>query len=134
MVDNAFDQAFLLQMFDGDTRQAPIDFQPFNENALTDKAPCRHFLHHTIIGWLIADDRVLGLILDLALRPLLLLSSFSARRWGWCFCLGLSNILVHTSNLDNSACIQHGPEDLLDVKPPARSIMRICKARLTMML
>ena len=79
MVHDAFDQAFLLQVSDGDTCQAPIDLQSFNENALTDEAPCWHFLHYTVVGWFIADDRVLGLVLDLALRPLLLLSSFSAR-------------------------------------------------------
>lgn len=79
MVHDAFDQTFLLQMFDGDTCQASVDFQSFNENALTDETPCRHFLHHTVKGWFITDDRVLSLVLDLALRPLLLLSSFSTR-------------------------------------------------------
>ena len=77
MVHDAFDQAFLLQMSDGDTRQAPIDFQPFNEDALTDEAPCRRFLHHTVIGCFITDDRVLSLVLDFSLRPLLLLCSFA---------------------------------------------------------
>lgn len=79
VVHDPFDQAFFLQVLDGDTCQAPIDFQSFNENTLTDESPCRHFLHHTVISCFITDDRVLGLVLDLALRPLLLLSSFSAR-------------------------------------------------------
>jgi hypothetical protein len=79
VVHDAFNQALLLQVFDGDTRQTPVDFQSFNENTLTDEAPCRHFLHHAVICYFITDDRVLGLVLDLALRPLLLLSSFSAR-------------------------------------------------------
>lgn len=79
VVHDPFDQAFLLQVFDGDTCQAPIDFQSFNKDTLTDEAPCRHFLHHTVKGCLITNDRVLGLVLDLSFRPLLLLSSFSAR-------------------------------------------------------
>lgn len=77
MVHDAFDQALLLQMSDDDACQASIDFQSFNEDALADEAPCRHFLHHTVIGRFVADDRVLGLVLDFSLGPLLLLSSFS---------------------------------------------------------
>jgi hypothetical protein len=78
VVHNALDQALLLQMSYGNACQASIDFQPFNENALADEAPCRCFLHDTVEGSLVTDNGVLGLVLDLSLRPLLLLSSLPA--------------------------------------------------------
>src|SRR5882757_3367200 len=90
VVHDALDQALLLQMSNGNACQAPIDFQPLDENALADEAPCRSFLHDTVEGNLVTDDSVLGLVLDLSLRPLLLLSRFSAGRWWWSFCLGLN--------------------------------------------
>lgn len=78
VVHDALDQALLLQMSDGNACQASIDLQTLNENALADEAPCRSFLHDTVEGSLVTDDGVLCLVLDLSLRPLLLLSSLSA--------------------------------------------------------
>lgn len=79
MVNNAFDQALLLQMSDSNACQASIDLQPLNENALADETPSGSFLHDTVECSFVTDDGVLGLVLDLSLRPLLLLSSLSAR-------------------------------------------------------
>jgi hypothetical protein len=79
VVHNALDQALLLQMSDGNACQASIDLQPLNENTLTDETPGRSFLHDTVECSFVTDNGVLGLVLDLSLRPLLLLSSLSPR-------------------------------------------------------
>lgn len=78
MVDNPFNLALLLQMSNGYSCQAPVDLQPLNENTLADKAEGRDFLDDTVVGCLVEDNSVLCLVLDLALRPLLLLCSLAA--------------------------------------------------------
>jgi len=75
VVHNALDQAFFLQMSDGNACQTSIDLQAFNENTLADEAPGRHFLHDTVKGRLVTDDGVLCLVFDLSFRPLFLLSN-----------------------------------------------------------
>lgn len=78
MVHNRLDQAILLQMPDSDTGQRAIDFQTLDEDALADEFEGGDFLHDTVKGGLVEADGVLGLILDLALGPLLLLGCLTA--------------------------------------------------------
>ena len=60
--------------------KAAIDLEPLNKNTLRDESEGRRFLEDTIVGRLVKGDCVLGLILDLSLRPLLLLRGFSTTR------------------------------------------------------
>lgn len=78
MVNNPLDLALLLQMPNGYPGQAPVDLQPLDEDTLADKAEGRDFLHDTVVGWLVENNGVLCLVLNLALRPLLLLCSLAA--------------------------------------------------------
>ena len=79
VVHDPLDLALLLQVPDSYPCQAPIDLQPLDEDALTDKAEGRDFLQNTVVGGLVKDHRMLGLVLDLSLRPLLLLRGLAAR-------------------------------------------------------
>jgi hypothetical protein len=82
------DKSFFLKVTDSDTGQATTNFETFNENTLADEFESRNFFEDTVVGDLVKGDRVLGLVLDLSLRPLLLLCRFSTRRWGgFCFSL-----------------------------------------------
>ncbi len=78
VVHNSLDLTLLLQVPDSYPRQAPIDFETLDEDALADEAESWDFLQDTVIGRLVEDDSVLGLVLDLALGPLLLLCSLAA--------------------------------------------------------
>jgi len=72
------DLSFLLKVFDSDTGQATTDFETFNEDTLADEFESGDFFEDTIVGGFVKGDRVLGLVLDLSLRPLLFLCRFSA--------------------------------------------------------
>lgn len=78
VVHDSLDLTLLLQVPDSYPRQAPIDFETLDEDALADEAESWDFLQDTVIGRLVEDDSVLGLVLDLALGPLLLLCSLAA--------------------------------------------------------
>ena len=78
VVNNPLDLALLLQMPNGYPGQAPVDLQPLDEDGLADEAEGGDFLQDTVVRWLVEDDGVLGLVLDLALGPLLLLCSLAA--------------------------------------------------------
>ena len=95
MVDDPLDRALLLQMPDSNARKAPVDLQPLDEDALADEAEGGDFLQDTVVGGLVNHDGVLRLVLDLSLRPLLLLGGLAAARWwGRCFGFGLDRICV----------------------------------------
>ena len=72
-------------------RSTPVDLQPLDEDRLADETEGGDLLQDTVVGRLVEDDGVLRLVLDLALRPLLLLGSFAATGGGlsgFCFRLG----------------------------------------------
>lgn len=75
-------------MTNSETGQATIYFETFSENALADEFEGGDFFEDTIVGGLVKRDRVYGLVLDLSLRPLLLLCRFSTCSGGY-FCFGL---------------------------------------------
>ena len=96
MVDNALDEALLLEVADGDTGQRAVDFETLDEDGLGDEAEGGDLLDDTVKGGLVEDDGVLGLVLDFALGPLLLLGRLALRRCR-CFCLGLKRIAKSAS-------------------------------------
>lgn len=67
------DLPFLLKMTDSDTGQATTNFETFNEDTLANEFESGDFFEDTVVGDLVKRNRVLCLILDLSLRPLLLL-------------------------------------------------------------
>jgi hypothetical protein len=77
MMYNPLDESFFLKVTDSDTSQATTNFETFNENTLTDEFESGNFFKNTVVGGLVKGDRVLRLVLDLSLRPFLLLCSFS---------------------------------------------------------
>lgn len=80
VVHNSLDQALLFQMSDSNPCQRAVNFQSLNENALADETEGWDFLDDAVVQDLVDVDCVLGLVLDLALRPLLLLGSLAAAR------------------------------------------------------
>ena len=78
MVYYPLDLALLLQMSDRYPREGAVDLEPLDEDALADETEGGDLLHDTVVQHLVEVDGVLGLVLDLALRPLLFLSSLSA--------------------------------------------------------
>lgn len=70
---NPLDVSLLLHMSDSNARQAAVNFETFDEDALADEFEGGDFLHDTVVGDFVESNGVLGLILDLSLRPLLLL-------------------------------------------------------------
>ena len=90
MVHNPLDLAIPLQVLDGNPSQRAVDLEPLDEDALRDETEGGDFLNDTVVQGLVERDGVLGLVLDLALGPLLLLGSLAAaRRCGCCLSLGL---------------------------------------------
>jgi len=72
------DQILVFQMFDSKTSQRAAYPETLNEDALTDKFEGGNLLQDTVVGGFIEIDSVLGLVLDLALRPLLLFCCLAA--------------------------------------------------------
>ena len=79
-MDDGLDLTILLQVTDGNTGQASVDFETLDENALADELEGGYLLDDALKQGLVEDDGVLGLILDLSLRPLLLLGGLSLPR------------------------------------------------------
>ena len=78
MVHNALDLALFFEVADGNPRKRAIDLQSFDEDGLADEAEGGDLLNDAVEQGLVKGNGVLGLVLDLALRPLLFLSSLSA--------------------------------------------------------
>ena len=77
MVHDPLDLTVLLEVTNSNARERSVDFQTLNENRLRNEAEGGHFLDDTVVRGLVKSHRVLGLVLDLALRPLLLFCGFS---------------------------------------------------------
>ena len=63
----------LLQIFQCRPRQASIDFEPIDEDSGGDESVSLDVFLHLLVRRFIEDYGVVRLVLDLALRPLLLL-------------------------------------------------------------
>lgn len=78
---DGLDQALLLEVGDALAGQGAVNLHAVDENSDGDQAVRLDILVELLGGGLVQDNGVLGLVLDLALRPLLLLllSSSSGR-------------------------------------------------------
>jgi hypothetical protein len=93
------DQTLGFEFADSDTSKGTIQLETINQDGLRDKLVSRNFLEQTVVGRLIEDNHVVGLILDLLGRPLLLglLSSRGVARLGSCVFLSLYTIYINIS-------------------------------------
>jgi hypothetical protein len=71
--DNRLDDATLLEVGQGLASQGTVDLHAVDEGGDSDKAVGLDIFVEPLADGLVEDDGVLGLVLDLALRPLLLL-------------------------------------------------------------
>ena len=78
VVHDPLDLPLPLQVPDGHPREAPVDLQTLDEDALADEAEGGDLLNDAVEQGLVKGNGVLGLVLDLALGPLLLLCSLAA--------------------------------------------------------
>lgn len=69
---NALNLTLLLQMPDSHPSKGSVDLETLNQDTLRDKLEGGDFLEDTIVGGLVEDNSMLGLVLDLSLGPLLL--------------------------------------------------------------
>ena len=76
------DQTLRLHLIQQAAGQGAVDAMTVNHHTNGDQFVSRDFLHDLVVGGLVNDDGVLGLLLGLSLRPLLLLGLSSGRR-GW---------------------------------------------------
>jgi hypothetical protein len=67
MMDDPPDRVLLFEMADSNTRETSVDLQSLNQYRRADKLERWHVLDDSIVGHLVQDHGVLGLILDLAL-------------------------------------------------------------------
>lgn len=73
MANDLLDLSLLLEISEGFAGQAAVDLQTVDKGGNGDEAVGLDFLLESLGGLLLKDDGVLGLVLDLALGPLLLL-------------------------------------------------------------
>ena len=83
--DNGLDEALLLEVVQALASQRAVDLHSVDEGGNGDQTVRLDILVELLGGGLVEEDGVLGLVLDLALRPLLLLllSSSSRRLFAW---------------------------------------------------
>lgn len=92
VVHHALDLAVALEVADSHTGERATDLETLDEDRLGDELERRRLLQDAVVQRLVEGDGVLGLVLDLALGPLLLLCGLAAGRGGWCcLCFGLKN-------------------------------------------
>ena len=90
VVHDALDGALLLEVTDGDAGKRAVHTQTLDEDRLRDEAEGGDLLDDAVKERLVGRDGVLGLVLDLALGPLLLLCGLAAAGGrGCCLSLGL---------------------------------------------
>ena len=65
VVDDGLDEALLLEVLDGDTGEGSVDLHPVDEDRLGDELEGGDLLHDTVESGTVADDGVVGLVLDL---------------------------------------------------------------------
>ena len=80
MGDDGLDEALLLEVSDALTGERTVDLEAIDEGSDGDEAVRLDVLHELLGGSLVEDDSVLGLVLDLALGPLLLSRSLLRRK------------------------------------------------------
>lgn len=90
VMNNSFNRSFLLQVVNRSARKTSINFETFYQDRSADESESGNFLQNSVIVGFVKNDRVLCLVLDLSLRPFLLLCfTTPARCWRCRFCFGL---------------------------------------------
>lgn len=74
VVDNSLDKTLLLKESDGTSGEGTVDLHSVDEDRLRNKLVGGDLLDNSVIDSLVNDDGVVGLVLHLALAPLLLLT------------------------------------------------------------
>jgi hypothetical protein len=69
---DSLDQTLSFELTDGNTSKRTVQLETINKDGLRDELVGGDFLEQTIVGRLIEDNQVVGLVLDLLGRPLLL--------------------------------------------------------------
>ena len=69
MLNNGLDQALLLEVRDAPPREGAVDLHAVDEGGDGHEPVGLDILVELVGGGLVEDDGVLGLVLDLALRP-----------------------------------------------------------------
>lgn len=80
MSDDRLDHALLLELLDGLASERAVDLHSVDQDGNGDEAVGLDILVQLLSGGLVEQDGVLGLVLDLALGPLLLLLLCSSSR------------------------------------------------------
>lgn len=101
MVDDSLNRTLLLEVSDRNPSEATIDLESFDEDTLRNESEGWRFLEDTIVSGLIKSDGVLRFVLDLALRPLLLLGGFATGCWCCRFGFCLKEKGINTSMYPN---------------------------------
>jgi hypothetical protein len=78
--DNGLDEALLLEVIEALAGQGTVDLHSVDESSDGDQAVGLDILVELLGGGLVEENGVLGLVLDLALGPLLLLLLSSSSR------------------------------------------------------
>jgi hypothetical protein len=65
VVNHGLDEALTLEVLDGDTGERSVDLHAVNEDRLRDELEGGDLLHDAVESGLVADDGVVGLVLDL---------------------------------------------------------------------
>lgn len=89
VVDDGADLAVGGEMADGDARKTAVDLEALDEDALADELEAGDFLEDAVVRGLVERDGVHGLVLDLALGPLLFLRCLPSPAAHCCFRFGL---------------------------------------------
>ena len=74
-MDEGLDEAFLLEVSDGDAGERAVDLHSLDENRLRDHLEGGDLLHDAVEGGLVANDGVVRLVLYFTFRPFLFLGS-----------------------------------------------------------
>lgn len=69
---DGLNQTLSFELADSNTSQRTVQLETINQDRLGDELVGGDFLEQTIVGRLIEDNQVVGLVLDLLGRPLLL--------------------------------------------------------------
>lgn len=68
---DTFDNSIRFQLDEGLAGSASVNLQAVHKDSDGDEFVSRNFLHHLIHGGLVHGDGIVGLFLNLSLRPLL---------------------------------------------------------------
>lgn len=64
MADDLLDDTLLLKIGEGRTGEGAVDLESINEDSDRDQTEVGHILHQAVVGGLVKNDSVLGLVLD----------------------------------------------------------------------